>query len=436
MTMTTPNGAEAVGRSSIAVERLASDGLRAPRLFDRVSGGFDLRDEAQFERLLETADSLLGRVSGTDDLRQLEWMVARDPDSWSLGARIVVKLARSKGALTKRRQPLHLSVVLPVYAEHQRILRPEDHPLGEAFLDRKLRQLDWLFADRSTQSYELLVVDDGCPHGSGRLAAEILRYRHPFAPARVSFLADAIRTRVPVVAGLKSVEESRKGGSVYFGLWQATRCFHQGHVVSYTDADLSTHLGQAGLLIDALDRPGASAAAGSRRNRLSVAVKSRGRSARGRLFIYLWKQLLPEIGYVDDTQCGFKAFPAATVRQLIDSPAECGFAFDLEVLLRCELGRSRSIASVPVAWIDSEAASTTVDSDPYLPMLRSIVSLARRHRRLHAGSEPFAEAIESLDKASWDSAVERLGPRLEAIDPALDAALAHLPASELAATRS
>jgi hypothetical protein len=415
---------------------MVSDERQAPRLLDRVSDGFDLRDEAQFERLLETADSLIGRVSGTDDLEQLEWMVARDPDSWSLGARVVVKLARSKALLAKRREPLHLSVVLPVYAEHQRILRPEDHPLGEAFVDRKLRQLDWLIADRNRHSYELLIVDDGCPHGSGRLAAEILRHRHPFAPARVSFLADAIRTRVPVVAGLNSVEESRKGGSVYLGLWQATRCYHQGHVVTYTDADLSTHLGQAGLLIDALDRPGTSAAAGSRRNRLSVAVKSSGRSARGRLFIYLWKQLLPELAYLDDTQCGFKAFPAATARRLADSPKESGFAFDLEVLLRCELGRSRSIASVPVAWIDSEAASTTVDSDPYLPMLRSIVSLARRHRRLHAGSEPFAEAIDTLDKDGWDRAVQRLGPRMEAIDPALDAALAYLPASELVATSS
>lgn len=63
-----------------------------------------------------------------------------------------------------------------------------------------------------------------------------------------------------------------------------------------TDADLSTHLGPSGLLVDALDAKHIGIAAGSWQARESVVVQSSSRSARGRLFIYLWKKLLPELG--------------------------------------------------------------------------------------------------------------------------------------------
>ncbi len=385
----------------------------APRLFRRMPPGVDLRDEVQLESILATADALLDRVDDPEELVALEWTLASEPGAWPLGAQLVVKLARSKALLGRRREPLHLSVVLPVYAEHERIQRACDHPLGEGFIDRKIRQLQWLLGGRPDRRYELLIVDDGCPHGSGEIAEEILRNRHPDAPARVVFLADAISARLPVVAPMRSTDESQKGGAVQLGLWLVTRARRQGHAVLYTDADLSTHLGQAGLLIDALDRPGIQVAAGSRRAPRSVVVKSTRRSARGRLFIHLWKQLLPELGYVEDSQCGFKALTGRAARRLVERPSERGFAFDLELLLRSERTAHRSIASVPVAWIDSESASTTKALEPYLPMLRSIVRLYRRHGSIRPEADALAHAIDQLDEAGWSAAVEALGPQLD-----------------------
>lgn len=408
-----------------------------PRLFERLPAGLDLRDAVQLESLLDTADALLARSPSLDALSDLEWMLAADPRAWPLSARVAVKLARSKALLRRRRKPLHLSVALPVYAEHERIQRPGDHPLGEGFMDRKLRQLEWLFGGHASHRFELLVVDDGCPHASGHIARAILRARHPDAPARVSFLADAIAAGLPIVEPMRSTDESRKGGAVHYGLWQATRVHHPGHVLLYTDADLSTHLGQSGLLIDALERPGVLIAAGSRRDRLSVSVKRGARSARGRLFIYLWKQLLPMLAYVDDTQCGFKAFAAPVGRRLIEPPGklllERGLAFDVELLLRCELARRHSIATVPIAWIDSEAASNVRGSDPHLDMLKRIVVVARHHLGPQPRGEPFARAIEALDAAGFRRAVEVLGPRLEAVAPALDGTAAHVPAAAFTA---
>ncbi len=408
------------------------DGLaQADRLFSRMPSGLDLRDEACLETLLAAADALLERSDSIAGLQQLEWLLASDPAAWPLGAQVVVKLARSKALLRLREQRLDLSVVFAVYGEHERMLRPSEHPLGEGFLDRKLRQLDWLVEALPGARTDLWIVDDGCPHGSGELAREILAERHPRASARVLFLADAIEAGHPMARSMTSTDDSRKGGAIQLGLYEATRERRAGQIALFTDADLSTHLGQTGLLVDALDRPGVLLAVGSRRAPTSVVVKSDARSARGRLFIYLWKQLLPEIRYVADTQCGFKAMHGTTAARLLSWAQVRDFAFDLELLVCAEQQRRRSIRSVPIAWIDSEEASTTVALAPYLPMLRSAVAL---HRRTGSGGErarEFARAIESMSESTWERAVSTLGTRLEACDPSLDVEAAWVAPSEL-----
>lgn len=86
------------------------------------------------------------------------------------------------------------------------------------------------------------------------------------------------------------------------------------HILVYTDADLSTHLGQVGLLVRHLLRGRKVAAAGTRRHRRSTVIKEGHRDRRGRLFIYLWKGLLRPISFITDTQCGFKAFSGPVLR--------------------------------------------------------------------------------------------------------------------------
>jgi hypothetical protein len=351
-------------------------------------------------------------------LATLEHRLLANPNAHAL--HLAVKVARARRFVLDRAEPFHLSVVFAVYREHERIRTPEEHPLGEDFLRRKIAQLRWLLDDRTRGTWDLTVVDDGCPEGSGRIVREVLDGLDEPVDARVLFLADAIRDGHPATVGLGSVDDSRKGGSIHLGLWEAAAPRGVDHVVLFTDADLSTHLGQAGRLLEpVLDdgAGGADAAIGSRREETSVVVKTGVRNLRGKLFIYLWKRLLPALGEIVDTQCGFKAWRADVVREVIDGAIEKGFAFDVEMLLRTLLRRPGSIEKVPLAWFDSEAASTTTDLDPYLSMLRSIVAVARRYAPPTGEGDAFARFVDGLDEERWHRLVENVPAVIEEREP-------------------
>jgi hypothetical protein len=307
--------------------------------------------------------------------------------------------------------------VFAVYKEHTRILRPDEHEHGEDFLRRKLDQLEWLFERTPWHTWDLTVVDDGCPELSGELAQAVLD-ETPDVDARVLFLADAIEEGLPIINGLTSTDDSRKGGSIRYGMWEASRHDRPNHVILFTDADLSTHLAQAGLLMDPIIREGRNAAIGSRRHPASVVLKEGSRNNRGKLFIYLWKRLIPQLAEVTDTQCGFKAFRADQLAGWIDDVSENGFAFDIEFLLHTERADPGTISIVPIAWIDSDAASTTTDLEPYLPMLRSVVGFYRDVLPPDPTAETFAGLIESMSEEGFQRLLERIPAAIADRDPA------------------
>ena len=335
-------------------------------------------------------------------LQTIEAQISTDT-TIPISVRVSFKLASSRLLLQEIARPTHVSVVFAVFKEHQRILTADEHPAGEDFLRQKLRQLRWLFGPTPRHTWDLTVVDDGCPEGSGRMAQAILdQFADPGEEVRVLFLEEAIRERLPIVGDLQSSSQSRKGGSIRLGLWHATRNPRgSNHVALFTDADLSTHLGQIGLLLSPLVDSTCIAAVGSRREPSSVVVKAGARDARGKLFIYLWKRLIPQLRGIVDTQCGFKAFDANHLASWIEDTQDNGFSFDIEFLLRVQLTGPDAIVKVPVAWIDSEAASTTTDLEPYLPMLQSVVSLYRRELPASDRSEPFAQLVKRLDTDSF-----------------------------------
>ncbi|MBT8384790.1 MAG: hypothetical protein KJO83_03660, partial [Bacteroidia bacterium] len=191
--------------------------------------------------------------------------------------------------------------------------------------------------------------------------------------------------------------------------WDAVQQKKAGnHIVIYTDADLSTHLGQVMLLVDPLLNNDKLVAIGSRRAPKSVVIKKGKRNNRGKLFIYLWKRLIPNLGGIVDTQCGFKAFRAEIIPEIIDDLIEKKFAFDIELLLKTALLKKEAITKVPIAWIDSEEASTTTDLQPYLPMLKSIVKMNKKYFSKKKKSNEFASFIESLDREKFDTILENV----------------------------
>jgi len=369
--------------------------------------GLDLRDAGHLDLARTTAEEFLSACPSPAELDRLEASLLERRDEVPLLVHLAVKLARSRrmveeidktrcGFAESDAGPVRVSVVFAMYREHERILPAGMHPHGEDFLVRKIEQLEWLLGDLPSLSWEMIAVDDGCPDGSGRVALEILAERAPNAPARVLFLDDAIREGSPVAAGLESTDDSRKGGSIQLGMWTAAaEDGSPDHVIAYTDADLSTHLGQLGLLIDPIVRGGSSdAAIGSRREPESVVVKGGARNERGKKFISLWKRMLPLLEDLTDTQCGFKAWRADVAVKILPDLIEHQFAFDVELLIKTELRRPGSIARVPIAWIDSEAASTTPEFDPYLGMLKSIAAMYRRYLTSEPGADEVAGLVE------------------------------------------
>jgi len=389
----------------------------AQRIAGQAPEELNLTNGQHLDLATQAADAILDAVASHEELAVFERRLFEADQAAPLLIHLAAKLAYSKRLVAKLEGPARLSVIFAMYKEHNRILEPEAHPHGEDFLRRKVAQLEWLFEASPHIEWRIFAVDDGCPEDSGQIARQIIEQSGLEQHAEVLFLEEAIRRGEPVTRPLEQTSDSQKGGSIQLGMWEAAQRGDSGHVILFTDADLSTHLGQAGLLMYPILVDDADAATGSRREPTSVAVKKGKRNVRGKLFIYLWKRLLPDLHRIVDTQCGFKAFRADVVRRIVVDTLEKKFAFDIELLLRTELARPGSIVKVPIAWIDSEAASTTTDLEPYLPMLQSIVGFYRHYLTANPESDTFAAFIEGLDDESWHRLVDSIPAEIAAADP-------------------
>jgi hypothetical protein len=369
----------------------------------------DLKNGDHLRLVDQKVDELLAKYSQKGELEALEKELLAGDGPTPVFALLVLKLAKSRLVVVEIEDEVTVSVVMAVYKEHNRIRPNHEHPHGEDFLRRKASQLETLLGDQANFRWRLIVVDDGCPEGSGKIAEEIVRAEGMEDRAQVCFLEQAIGEGVPAVKALSTTDESQKGGSIIYGMWHATQQPADGeHIIIYTDADLSTHLGQIGLLVEPIMKEKKDVAIGSRREPDSVVVKQGTRNDRGKLFIYLWKRMVPVLGDIIDTQCGFKAFRQGTLQEILEDLLEYRFAFDIELLMRTALGSKDRIAKIPLAWIDSEEASTTTDIQPYLPMLRSIAAMYRTYLPSEEVREEFATFIEELDEEGFDRLVANI----------------------------
>ncbi len=381
------------------IEKIVQNGIES----------IDLTNETHATEIIETANDLLREYPSFADLKKLEdSLIDRNEKSMTF-LRLALKLASSKSLVSTVQEPLHISVVFAVYKEHYRILDSSKHPNGENFLVKKVQQMEWLLEGQDLITWDLTVVDDGCPEGSGKIAQEIIEANALHDKVKVVFLSDAIEQSLPPVKMLNSTNESQKGGSVLYGMWNAVQEKRsQKHIVVFTDADLSTHLGQVMLLADPIVHGNQLSAIGSRREKQSVVVKKAARNNRGKLFIYLWKRMIPSLGNIVDTQCGFKAFSADIVPEITQGNVEQKFAFDVELLIKTDFLKSHAITKVPIAWIDSDAESTTSDLQPYLPMLKSIAAMQVKYFSDKEQHNDYVDFVNSLDDDSFGRLLENI----------------------------
>ncbi|MCU1234174.1 MAG: glycosyl transferase, family 2 [Candidatus Solibacter sp.] len=177
---------------------------------------------------------------------------------------------------------------------------------------------------------EILVVDDGSRDGTTKVAS-----------------GEGVRL-------LRNPGNRGKGYSVKHGMMEA-----KGEWCLFTDADLSSPIGELEKLWSAAERAGAQVAIGSRAvDRSLVGVhQSPLRELSGRVF-NLAMRVVTGLPF-KDTQCGFKLFQASAAREVFSRQQLDGFGFDVEVLFIARLLGYKAI-EVPVRWDNVEGTKVSL----------------------------------------------------------------------------
>jgi hypothetical protein len=291
--------------------------------------------------------------------------------------------------------------------------RRSEHPHGEDSLRTKVTVLRGFEQLNPNFHARLVVIDDECPDGSGRLAESILAEYGSDQPHRVLFLGDAIDRGDPdLPPGLthkSGARRSVKGGSVLYGMRSSLRDTVDGrHILVDNDADLSIHPGQLGLLLRSIVEGSRPVVAGSRREEDSVATIGSSRDSRGQLFIEIWQHLLPQLAErVVDANRAFKAFDAEALGQVIDDIGTYTFPYQIELLQAC-VSRGIPVTPCGIAYLDSEAASTQQGeniTETYLHQIQQIIEIARRYETIDPDDEllTFLDGISDRDWAGIEA---------------------------------
>ncbi len=241
------------------------------------------------------------------------------------------------------RGPRSVSTVIPAFNERTR-------------LPDTLRTVHAYFSERG-DDFEIIIVDDGSTDDTVALAEELAGQL-----GRVEVLREPHRG---------------KGATVRAGMLHASRA-----LVLFTDADLSTPIGEAERLLSRLES-GYDIAIGSREGKGAQRLDEPAyRHLMGRAFNALVRAAV--VGGIQDTQCGFKAFRREVARDLFnrvrlygaDAPVLAGSkvtAFDVEILF---LARKRGyqVVEVPVEWRHDPASKVNAARDS-AAMLRDVLQV-------------------------------------------------------------
>ncbi len=236
--------------------------------------------------------------------------------------------------------PIQLSVVIPAYAEEERLR--DSLPRIRAHLASQPRP------------WEIVVVDDGSPDRTSQVAEEAL-----------AGVAHTV---------LRSEPNAGKGASIRRGMLAA-----RGQWVLFSDADLSTPIEEVEKFWPHLEE-GAEVVIGSRALRESDLIVRQPwyRETMGRVFNLMVRALV--IPGIADTQCGFKMFTRRAADLIFTHQTLDGFAFDVEVLGLARLAGLK-ICEVPVRWENSPASRVSAVGDS-CKMFLDLLRVRRRLRRL------------------------------------------------------
>ena len=358
-----------------------------------LTGTFDIASGQDQVRVKAIADAL---IAGDD----LHGDIDGDLDGEGIDLALGRMLARSKDAVRSLRWTGHLVVVFAMWGEQRRLLpRSAENPTGEASLAVKLDQLEWLFEDTSID-WSLVAVDDGDPDDSAAVAEQQAALHPNGHRVTVLRLSDVVPAETGPLAGLPSVDDSRKGGAIVLGSQYAIDAGADAVII--TDADNSVNLGQVGLLLDPFARGVAGAVIGDRKHRDSVLVKAEARWGPGIVVLRHMQRMVGRALFdrgLSDTQAAFKLYGRKALEAILAAPSTYGFSFDSDWLY-ATISAGEAVESVPFAFIDSFEESASITQGPmttWESLLTGLVAAARARGADH--DEEMAAVVDEYARA-------------------------------------
>lgn len=255
-----------------------------------------------------------------------------------------MQLRRPSTDSTPARTRVDLAVIVPMYREAKRIA-PTIRDLAASL-------------PTLAGAWEILLVDDGSPDETIRVATQTIREIDPLG---------ALPIRI-----LKHPMNRGKGGAVRTGLAASSADW-----CLVMDADNACRVSEVGALLEAARGPAGAKVvlvAGSRRVEGAEVTAVTHRRLAGGLFRGVLRML--GLALLSDTQCGFKLYRADFASHVSRLAQVDGYAFDLEHLLLAERSGLK-IAEVGVRWEHQNGGQVNPVSDG-VKMVLAALSLRLR----------------------------------------------------------
>jgi glycosyltransferase involved in cell wall biosynthesis len=235
---------------------------------------------------------------------------------------MVPKLGRFRLMATTK--AVQVSVVLPAYNEVE-YLQPA--------VERTIQTLN-----RFTQSYEVIIAEDGSTDGTAERAEELAQK----------------------TVGVRHIHRDQRLGR---GI-ALNNAFKQsrGEVLVYMDLDLATDLKYLKPLVEAITLEGYDFSTGSRMMAESKAERTIGRSISSKTYNFLVRHMLGS--KLRDHQCGFKAFKHDPLIQVLDEVQATHWFWDTEIMVRA-YRHGFKIKEIPVEWKSGKGTKVNLFKDSW-----------------------------------------------------------------------
>ncbi|KAK3273972.1 hypothetical protein CYMTET_17821 [Cymbomonas tetramitiformis] len=383
--------------------------------YEQILREMDRRKSVIEERMFVKANALYETIikektflsaHNREEIQRIANVASYDGNFKSIDDYSSVELAVSKALLLKCGEAVGkkqtVCVLASMFQEQERQKPLRKTILGEDFLRKKIRQLQFLFEKVPNFEWCLVFVEDEpkpCDDTYLR-TCDTIKNQLDHMKHSEEFDAEDI-DRVYILTYENDLQEeiemyedpsyidvqkfaslSVKGGAIHTGLRYLARVCGDTKqyktpeidVLIYTDCDTSVNLGNSGILINALQRDVCEVVIGSRRTKNSVVIgKSKLRHLQSYAFNFLVRALLNV--QLTDTQAGCKALLPEVVRKVHKEWKEISMAFDVE-LLRVAIKSGYRVHEEGIVWTDSDLDSKSTDQA--IPMYNGVWNIFNR----------------------------------------------------------